>query len=322
MRPEINPPLPRVIDSTIRGDYTSCHTKGYWSFQRKLGPKEPSTDLIAGGAFARGLEVTRKLFYGSAKLPFREALEQGMLAAIEAYGGHQPPEHKSKKSVENVVLALADYFQHYNPETDPVQPYMAHGEPCVEFTFSIPLPIDHPDTGEPFVYAGRFDMLGMRNGQLIVVDEKTTSQLGPTWSNKWNMRGQFTGYIWACQQYGYPVLGAVVRGVSFLTKSFGHAEAIQLRAQWQIDAWYDQLLKDVERMVRAYKEGWYDQDFNDACAEYGGCPFQDLCTSQNPENWVSKFTAREWDPLAKVPYKQPEQQIEVVQNALPDGVAF
>ena len=317
MIPAINASLPRVIDSTIRGDYVSCMTKGFWSFQRKLGPIEASTDLIAGGAFAKGLEVTRRHLFGD-KLPFRDSLEKGMLAAIVEYGTHDPPEYKAQKSVQRVIEALADYFIHYPPETDHVQPHVIAGHPCVEFTFSIPLPINHPETGEPFLYAGRFDMLGVRHGQLVVVDEKTTSQLGPTWINKWNLRGQFTGYIWACQQYGYPVLGAIVRGVSFLKNGFGHAEAPQLRAQWQIDRWYDQLLHDVERLVKAWKEGWYDQDFNDTCAEYGGCPFQSLCTAHNPEDWVSKFATRDWDPLKKVPYVQPEQKSEIVQ--LPEGV--
>jgi hypothetical protein len=321
MRPEINPPIPGVWDSTIRGDYASCHTKGFWSFQRKLGPIEASTDLIAGGAFAKGLEVARKLFYNlnsDHKGDLAESVRRGMLAAIEEYGTHVAPDHKSQKSVERVIGALADYFEHYPPLSDHVQPYMINGEACAEFTFSIPLPISHPETGEPILYAGRFDMLGVRNGQLVVVDEKTTSQLGPTWTNKWNLRGQFTGYIWACQQYGYPVLGAIVRGVSFLKNSYGHAESPQLRAQWQINQWYDQLLHDIDRAARAYKEGWYDQDFNDTCAEYGGCPFQTLCTAHNPEDWISKFATRDWDPLKKVPYVQPEQRVETVQ--LPEGV--
>lgn len=318
MRPQINPQMPQVIDSTIRSDYVSCHTKGYWSFQRKLGPPYASTDLIAGGAFAKGLEVTRQAFYGEG-LSLSASLEKGMLAAIVEYGDHEPIESKQAKSLERVLLALGDYFNHYNPSTDHIKPLMVAGRACVEFTFSIPLPIDHPDTKQPILYAGRFDMLGVRNEQLVVVDEKTTSQLGPTWVNKWNLRGQFTGYIWACQRYDYPVLGAIVRGVSFLKNSFGHAESIQLRAQWEVDQWYDQLLYDVERMKAAYLTGWYDQAFDEACADYGGCPFQQLCKAHDPEAWTSKYFIREWDPLAKVPYVQPaERPSEIVQ--LPEGV--
>lgn len=320
MHPAINASLPRVIDSTIRADYVACQTKGFWSFQRKLGPPDSSTDLIAGGAFAKGLEVFRRCYYGQ-KLSIPDSYQQGALAAIAEYGTHEAPKHKEAKSCVRVVEALADYIAHYPPASDHIVPHMVgeyKDEPCVEFTFSLPLPILHPETGEPFLYAGRFDMLGVRQGQLVVVDEKTTSQLGPTWVNKWNLRGQFTGYIWACQQYGYPVLGAVVRGVSFLKGSFGHAEALQLRAPWQLDQWYEQLLADVRGMVVAWESGWYNQALDEACAGFSGCPFQTLCLAHDPEAWTSKYGIRDWDPLKKVPYVQVERPVETI--ALPEGV--
>jgi hypothetical protein len=320
MIPSVRASIPGVVDSTMRSDWVACPTRFHYSFGRKFGSPEGSTDLIAGGSFAKGLEVLRKCYYGQ-KMSIRDSYEQGVLAAMQDYGDHQPPEHKKQKSLERVIEALADYIAHYNPATDHIKPYMVGAnkdEPCVEFTFSLPLPILHPESGEPILYAGRFDMLGVRNDQLVVVDEKTTSQLGPTWVNKWNLRGQFTGYIWACQQYGYPVLGAIVRGVSFLSKSFGHAEAIQLRAQWEVDQWYEQLLHDVRGMVRAWEENWYDQAFDEACADFSGCPFQSLCKSSTPEAWASKFAIRDWDPLKKVPYVQPEQKVEVI--PFPEGV--
>lgn len=319
MQPKINPSLPRVFDSTIRASYVACLTQGYYSFQRKLGALHGSTDLIAGGAFARGLEVTRKAYYGSERLPFRAALEKGMTAAILEYGDHEPVEKKQAKSVTRVIEALAAYFIKYNPDTDTIQPHIIEGEPCVEFTFSLPLPINHPETGEPILYAGRFDLLGMRNkSQLLWVDEKTTMQLGPTWPSQWDLRGQFTGYTWACQQYGYPVLGGVVRGVSF-TKEFGFAESLQLRARWQTDEWYEQLLRDIKRIVAAWESGWYDQNFSDSCSAYGSCAFKSLCSAHDPENWIEgRFGVRDWDPLKKVPYVQPEGKSEIVQ--LPEGV--
>ena len=321
MVPAVRVSLPQVIDSTIRSSYVSCHTKGYWSFGRKLGPTGASTDLIAGGAFARGLEILRIKFYGPEKLPLEQALEAGMMAAIEAYGDHQPADNKSQKGVDRVVHALAYYVEAFPPATDKIQPcYDTDGMPAVEFTFSVPLPILHPETGLPFLYAGRFDMKGLYNTQLVGVDEKTTSQLGPTWNNKWNMRGQFTGYVWALLTYGLPAVGMIVRGISFLKNGFGHSEAIQMRSQWQVDQWYQQLLADVENMKRAWENNWYDQNFDESCAEYGGCPFQRLCLSHNPENWIEgHYTTRDWGPLKKIPYIQPEAgQTEVV--ALPEGV--
>lgn len=319
MRPKTNPSLPIVIDSTIRASFVSCPTKFFYSFLRNLGGKDASIDLVAGGSFAKGLEVTRKLYYGPQRLPIGRALEQGMVAAIAEYGDVVVPEFKTQKGPDRVVEALAAYFDHFEPTEDKIQPYFSNDEPAVEFTVSVPLPITHPETGQPFIYGGRFDMLGLYAGQLVVVDEKTTSQLGPTWVNKWNLRGQFTGYVWACHTYDLPVIGAIVRGVRFTKTAFSSesfAESIQMRAAWQLEAWYEQLLADVERMVSAWKTGWYDQALDEACAEYGGCPFQRLCTAAEPENWIEgHYGLRHWDPLKKNPYEPlvPEKAPEVIQ---------
>lgn len=317
--PKKNLSLPRVIDSTIRSDYVSCHTKGFWSFQAKLGPADGSPDLIAGGAFAKGLEVLRRCYYGPEKLDLDESLKRGMLAALAELDDYQFPEHKSTKGPDRICEALAAYVRHWKPDEDHIQPhYDPQGNPSVEYTFSVPLPIDHPETGEPFIYAGRFDMLGVFQNQLVVVDEKTCSQLGPTWPHKWDLRGQFTGYVWACHQYGLPVIGAIVRGVRFTKTAFSSEsfmQSIQMRPMWQLVQWYDQMLEDVEAMVKAWKRGKYNQVFNDTCAEYSGCPFATLCQSPEPENWIAgKFSVRDWDPLKKVPYVQPKQEIEVVQD--------
>jgi len=312
MIPSVKGEFPHVIDSTIRAEFVSCQTKGYYSFVRSLGPPEPSIDLIAGGAFAKGLEVLRLRFYGDGK-NLQQSLEEGMMAAIVEYGDVDCPEHKQQKSIQRVVEALAFYVETWPPATDHLQPYMVNGKPSVEYTFSVPIPINHPVSRMPLIYAGRFDMVALYRQQLVGDDEKTTSQLGPTWVNKWNLRGQFTGYCWALHQFNIPVIGMVVRGISFLKTSFGSAEALQMRSNWQIQQWYEQLLRDVQRAVDAYNSDWYDQDFNETCAEYGGCPFQSLCLSANPENWVAgKFSFRQWDPLKKVPYVQPEQKIEVI----------
>ncbi len=303
MYPQVKASLPEILDSTIVSEFVQCPTKFYYSFCRKLGSVNPSVDLVAGGAFARGLEVFRKLYYGSAKLSVQEALERGMIEAIAAYGNIVVPEYKENKSLERVIAALGAYIEHYNPALDHIQPKLGpDGEPMVEYTFSVPLPINHPETGNPFLYAGRFDLVGLYRDQLVGVDEKTTSQLGPTWQAKWNLRGQFTGYCWALHQYDIPVVGMVARGVSFLKKSNGFEESLQLRPKWMIDQWYEQLLANVERMVVTWNKGWFDQDFGDACAAYSGCPFQPLCTSASPEDWIpGRYGIREWNPLFKVP---------------------
>lgn len=321
IRPAIRPPFPAVIDNSMRSDMVSCETKWYYAWLRKLGSPLPSIDLIAGGAFARGLEVVRLSYYGE-KLSLQRSLELGMAAAIVEYGDIIVPDKKENKGPDRVITALAAYFERFPPDHDHIQPFIApSGKPMVEFTFSIPLPVLHPETGEPIIYAGRFDMVGTFQGQLIGVDEKTTTQLGDQWKKSWNLRAQFTGYTWAMQQYDFPVIGIMVRGVSFLTAGskvawngtgHGFEESLQLRPQYMIDDWYNQLIKDIERAKVAWAAGEFDQNLSDSCTAYSGCAFQDLCTSQDPEAFTSRYGIRDWDPLKKVPHVQPEQKIEVI----------
>lgn len=292
-------PFPHLIDNTIRSTFFSCPKHAFLEYFQHWKVVGGNINLHAGGAFAHGVDLTRKLFYDQG-LPEEEAVKKGQMSMVEYWGDFEVPDD-SPKSLPVMLLALDEYFKQYPMATDHIQPLMTAGKSATEFSFSIPLPIAHPETGDPILYGGRFDMLGLYNDQLFVVDEKTTKQLGATWPKQWTMRSQFTGYCWGAQQYDYPVAGAIIRGLAIYKKSFGHAESIQFRQQWQIDQWYEQMLRDVKRMVTSWQEGYWDMSLGDACAAYGGCPFVSVCSSQNPERWLqSDFEQREWKPLGDI----------------------
>lgn len=335
MMPRINPPLPKVVDSTIIGEWQTCQTKEYWSFQRKLGGKGASIDLIAGGAYARGLEIFRLGYYGGVTrdaeghlVPapdllrnFERAFQLAAVAALEYYGDVDVPENKEKKGPDKVIMAMGAYFERFHPDRDEIQPmYDSAGIPKAEFTFAVPLPVLHPD-GEPFIYAGRLDLLGVRQQVTWGLDDKTTSQLGPTWSEKWNLRGQFTGYTWILRQHYEGVAGVIARGTCFLKDKFTFAESPQQRSTWQIDQWFDNLCHVLENMKTAWAKGYYTQDFHEACAAYGGCPFQRLCLAHDAEQWVEgNYATREWDPLAKNPEKKELPPSNIIHDPLIEGL--
>ena len=316
--------FPAVIDSTIRAAYVNCPTSWYWSFVRKLGSPGGSVDLIAGGSFAKGLEVVRREVWDKGT-SFPKALSYGMAAAIAEWGDFVCPDRKPEKNIDRVVQALDFYFQRWPIESDPIRPYYwSEGQSAVEFTFAIPLPIRHPQTGDPLVYAGRNDFLGLYNQQLFIVDEKTAGQLGPTWGKKWNLRGQFTGYVWAAKMTNLPVAGAIVRGIAFYKNKetpYGAAESIQFRPQWMLEKWYQQLLRDVEAMIHAWKTGVYSQNFSDVCESYSGCTFCRLCESEDPEVWTAAYGHRDWNPLSRYPSGKPQEpESEVVSLGFTLGV--
>lgn len=293
--------FPTVVDNTMRSDFIRCAEKWGRSFVENWAPAAPSIHLHAGGAFAHGLEVSRRAFYekGYAK---DEAMRQGLEAIIRFYGPIElPPARTGDKSLANVIRAYDSYMERYGLGVDPARPHMVSGKAMVEFGFTMPTEVKHPQTGEPILYGGRADMIALMHDALWVTDEKTTASLGEQWSNNWTLDSQFTGYIAAAQLFGFPVAGALIRGVGLLKTKITHAECLVHRGSWKIERWWQQLHRDLKRMVQAWESNVYDMALaKDTCNAYGGCSFVMLCDSPDPEGFLPiHFRQRKWDPTAK-----------------------
>jgi hypothetical protein len=315
----LTPIFPSHIDSTMMTAARGCPRKFYNEFVLGLRPDGISVDLHAGGAFAHALEVTRKEVH-----IHQRGLTEALLRAEAAYqiywGDFVIPEHKkTAKTRERVWDGVVDYFNQYPPLTDHIQPYQVAGKPTLEFTFAIPLEpaVDarslvsyhgeygfplHPVTGEPFLYSGRFDMLGEYMGRPVVEDDKTSGTGFYTgWTEKWDLRSQFIGYTWACQQLGIDVNEVVVRGIGVMKTQIAHAEAIKPYSDHLRALWLEQLRRDLWRLVRMWNEGYWDYNLGDSCSAYGNCMFLQPCQSSTPEPWLKTFTVRRWNPVALDP---------------------
>lgn len=313
----LEPIFPEVVDSTMRSDYDSCAHK--FELQRIYGlaAKGGSTHLIAGGAFAKGCEVARRSFYlhGHSE---EHSVYLGTLAAWEHYGEYEPEEKYVSKSAERVAYALVEYFTEYPMATDRVQPYFgADGKPAIEFEFSFPLETVHPETGNPLLYGGRFDMVGSYMSGLWVVDEKTTTRLGPTWLRSFTLRAQLIGYCYAARLFGLPVNGFIVRGVSFLRDYYGHAEVIEHVPEYRLNLWREQIEEDFAKAVIDWKRGRFGYSLGEACNNYGGCPFRNtLCDKESWKDWwEGGFDIARWNPLE-------QREVREDDYALPQATTF
>ena len=315
--------LPAYIDSSMLSTWRACKRKFFWSYVNSLYPTGKSVHLIAGGAFAAGMEAARRAAFSNNR-DYRpthdDLLEAAFRAFLVEWGDYEAPED-SAKSFWNTFQALAWYLERNPPAEDVVQPLIRpSGEPAVEYTFSIPIEEGpkHPETGDPFLFVGRFDLLGTYSGLPCIQDEKTTSGLGFAWMQQWKLRGQFMGYCWACQQAGYEVNTAVIRGIAILKGEYKDALVIEQYPQFLIERWYQQLLHDLQEITTAweYLVGPYAQkmgglayvtdkhfpyNFADSCSSYGGCAFATLCGAKDPEPFFTNYQRHRWNPLAKQP---------------------
>jgi hypothetical protein len=301
--------------------FRSCPQKFYNEFLCGYRPPGLSIDLHAGACFAFALETVYKQVHLHHKT-LDDALVTAHAGFAQMWGQFEIPEWKrTAKTFDRVWEAVEGYFSMWSPLTDHVQPYFtSEGKPTFEYTFAIPLeptinrsvcPADftgfptHPDGG-PFLYCGRFDMLGTYEGRPIIRDEKTTgASIGDRWSEQWDLRNQFMGYVWACQQCGIDLDTVCIRGVGIQKTKLDYKEAIKPYSRELLGRWHEQVRRDLWRIRASWDAKYFDYDFGNTCTAYGSCVFMRVCGSANPESWLNEFEVRRWDPLHKDPTQNP-----------------
>lgn len=304
--------FPRAIDNTMRTAWDACQRKFLLSHIYNLRSQDPSVHLVFGGSFAKGLEVARKEFYGLGNTDRVSYLGKAYIAAIREWNLHlDDPLVDEAKSLPACLCAIDFYFKEWPMASDWIKPLVqGDGEPAIEFTFALPLQIKHGFPIKdgyvgyddlPILYTGRFDMFADYASEPAVYDDKTAMQLGAQWIKSWSLNSQMTGYIWAAQQHGFKSSTAIIRGVSILKGSFGQAQAIEHRTDWEVASWYNLLHHNLQGMLDAFNDGpdAFLPSYGQACAAYGGCPYQMLCKKENWKDWIEPdFKVFVWDPLA------------------------
>lgn len=308
--------FPKTLDNTTVSAWAKCPRAAFYAHFMHLAPKAPSIHLHAGGAYATALETFRSAFYNVSSPTHHDkdaSLTIALRALFLAYGYDEERDalwESSPKSAYRIAHALVRHFEAFPPRTDSVQPLSIDGEAAVEKSFSLELELNHPDTGLPILFHGRFDMLAEYENAVWVFDDKTCSQLGKTWTSQWDWRSQFTGYIYGARSFGFDIMGAIVRGACLRAKAIEFSQSISQRSAFQLEQWWEDLHHLVHEMISYYNMRRNDErpqieerssfpqrgTFNEACSAYGGCSFQPLCSSANPQRWLSQYKVRVWDP--------------------------
>lgn len=290
--------FPTIIRNTYRKAFVRCPQYASYLYEHGL-EGAPSIDLHAGAAFACGLEAARRAYYEespdalslasrlASTTRARKAEEEGREALALAYGDFPcpPTSNKTRAAMEG---ALYYYFEQWPLDApDALRPVtMPEGGLGIELHFSVSTPIEHPATGLPIPYEGKLDMLAEDgDGDVWVVDEKTTGRLGDAWANQWYLDAGQTGYVWWARQ-ALPdrrVVGVKIRGIGIYKTGYGKIEVPVLFESWETERWYEQLLRDVRRWCDMHVTGRYDRALDHACALYNApCGFISLCKARDP----------------------------------------
>lgn len=293
------PDFPLVIDSSLMSAFRACPRKAFLEYFEHWKSKTPNVHLHAGKCFASALEAARRAFYFEGA-PKEDAIAEGLLTLMREYGDFEcPPE--SAKSLPRMAGAFEYYMDKYPMDQDHIIPLqLPTGEQGVEFSFAEPIDLRHPQTGDPLIFVGRMDMLGRFAEGTYGYDDKTTSSLGASWAKQWDLRGQFTSYVWGAREAEIKIDGFIVRGISILKTKYETQEAITYRPDWMIDRWYEQTLHDIKRMIECWESGYWDFNLDESCNHYGGCQFRQVCLVREPQTWLEgSFQRLKWDPVTR-----------------------
>lgn len=311
--------FPEILDNTIVSTWATCPTKAVYGHFLHMKPVGPQVHLDAGKVYAKAMEVYRLAYHDPASIFYHKHMDcliLGMRSLIKDFGYDEEVEavfEGTKKPFFRIAELFVKYFDRFGHATDPMKPALINNQLMVERSFTLELDLKNPDTGDPILYHGRYDMLADYHGGLFVYDDKTCSQLGATWADKWDTRSQFTGYCYGAKANNYPVIGAIVRGGCFYMNRVDYAESITYRKPWELDKWWEDLHQMVYNMIN-----WYTQmrdmiaqgkkhfemarvvpmsgRFNEACQAYNGCEYLQLCKAPHPQKWFGDYTRRVWDP--------------------------
>lgn len=296
------PKLQIAWDSTSLGALKTCPRLYQLSILEGWAPRDISVHLTFGLIYHGALErYDHSKFAG---MSHDEAMVVAVQYAMEAswdkkLGKPWCSDHKSKNRL-TLIRTIIWYLDQF--ENDPFQTVTlaSTGKPAVELSFRTQLDFKS-STGENFILCGHLDRLAEHQGDIYIMDRKTTtSTLAPDFFEKFSPDNQFSTYtlagtiIWAL-----PIKGIVVDGAQVAVTFSRFGRGIVDRHQSTLNEWYHDLGLWLG-MANTFASMNYWPMNDKACGMYGGCAFRGICSKppSTRAQWLKAgFTRRIWDPL-------------------------
>jgi hypothetical protein len=267
--------VPTHFDNTILSAFKRCKQAFTNRHIKHLAPLTTNTNLAWGAAYAKGLEHLRK---GS-------SLEEAKAVAQNEWilSGAEGNSRKSQASLDTVLTRYVESFK-----DDPVK--FLEVERYLET--KLPMQLVHA----PAWYCGRLDGLVVdRDGDMWVLDDKTTGNFGPDWALQWGLRGQLFGYCWlALKVLDVSVRGFIIRGAS-PTGFRQYSHEVQ---GWERDRWGFEMMQTVREILEYSRTGVANRyNLGDACT---WCDYKELCRAdpveRRPVLEALEFKRSPWHP--------------------------
>jgi len=293
-------------DSTSLGLLKTCGRLYQYTMLDGWASRDESIHLRFGQEYHSALELYDKLM-AVQDTDSEEAIRLVVRSILQRTIGWNPDRDSRAgkyKNRDSLISLVVDYLDHFHP--DPAQTYIkSNGEPAVELSFRFELDfaprnyevVEPGGMGQPYLLAGHLDRVVEFNGQLLVMDRKTTTAtLSAYYFSQYEPHNQMTLYTLA----GRHILAAPIRGVIIdaaqilLEKPNAFARGFTYRTDDQLGEWIEDLQTQLT-INEAYAEADHWPMNDTACDRFGGCKFRGIC-SKSP-SVRERFLANDFDKL-------------------------
>lgn len=221
------------------------------------------------------------------------------------------------KNRTSLIRTIIDYIDHY--ANDPAKTYiLADGKPAVELSFRFeldwgpqrsPALVEEgkwlPSEAQPYLLSGHLDKVVDFNGDLYVMDYKTTTSTpGSYYFDQYDPNNQMTLYTLASQIIlGTPIKGVIVNAIQVGVGFTRPVRGFSFRTSDRLDEWLVDLRHWLTLAEHYATIGYWPQN-DTACDKFGGCRFREIC-SKSPmireqflkSRFVKLPEEERWNPL-------------------------
>ena len=291
-------------DSTSLGLLKTCPKLYYYTMIEGWQPKGDNIHLFFGGEYHSALQDYDNL--RAEDIDHEEALHHviaDLLVRTKDFAPDPDTKAGKYKSRQNLIRLVIDYLDNY--KDDVAKTYiLSNGKPAVELSFRFELPWG-PSEDQPYFLCGHLDRVVDYNGDLFVVDHKTTtSSPGDYFFDQFNPSNQMSLYAYASQVIlEAPIKGVIINAAQILVNSSRFVRGFTFRTKDYLEEW----LQDASmwfNLAEAYSKNSYWPHNDTACDKFGGCKFREVCSKSPSVREIylrSNFTKLEkeerWNPL-------------------------
>lgn len=291
------------------------------------------------GCFVKGVlfsGIKRVSARQQAPLRFGSAVHEGLAARLSgksnekalAIALHTADENKlhecldDRRNHRTLVSLLTSYFLHCDITNSWITPVVLDDKPLVEQAFEFNLGhvmiegLKYFNDGHYLLkWKGKIDVVERYNGDLWIVDHKTTTVMGEKFIDDKVRGSQMLGYTWAGRHFAVAfnerVKGVRINALAMRSNGFEFKMFQIPYSDVVIDAWHAETIAACVQHIRALdallaraanSDTLIVPNRESCVTKYGRCPYFDACDTmpvmmQRMLDDDTLFTDNVWDPL-------------------------